>query len=92
MCKRTKSDWNKAGFEYEIDQVLYLHNTWIKCKTYKQESTGIPDTDNVIIYLFGMPHSNFGKAPPRKMPAKIARHTPEYNWGVIGLPRPEFKA
>lgn len=92
MCKRTQSDWNKAGYENEIAHIMYLRDTWFKCKVYKQLSTGIKDTDNAIIYLFGMPHNDFGKEPARKMPVKIARYTPpDPGWGIIGLPKPEFK-
>lgn len=65
--------------------MLYLKETWNKCKLFKQVSCGIPLMDRAMAHLFGMPHSLFGTEPIKKMPAKVAMHIPEYIQEVIGL-------
>jgi hypothetical protein len=85
LCKSSHADWVRDGFEDECNEFIYLRETWEKVKRFKQDSTGIHGLDGCLVFLFGMPHSSFGKVPAKKMPIKVAEYTPEYVQRVIGL-------
>lgn len=59
VCKMSRADYVKAKYEHEINEMLYLRDTWEKVRNFRQASTGISMLDDVIIFLFGLPYSDF---------------------------------
>lgn len=59
FCQRTRSHWRQAGFEAASNELMYLWKIWKSCNIYKQESTGIKDIDNILLYLWGKPWEFF---------------------------------
>jgi hypothetical protein len=85
LCKRNHAAWVKAGYETECKEIIYLYETWQKVKKFKSQSTGIPATDACIVFLFGIPCSEFGASNPAPMPQKVACYSPELNYPPIHL-------
>lgn len=59
LCKKSHKDYVDAGLEAEVEEFKYLHLTWIKCKAYKQVTTGIKKLDLVLVLVFGQPNPDF---------------------------------
>lgn len=59
FCKKAKSYWVQRGFQAASDQLIYLFKMWKTCGIYRQQSTGIKDVDNLLIYLWGKPSPSF---------------------------------
>ncbi len=68
-CKQSKKDYETKGLQYEREEFEYLHLTWLKCKGYKQITTGIAKLDFLLEMLFGKPHDrdwrNYSKTKVR---------------------------
>lgn len=86
MCKQSHADWVRSGYEYECEEILYLWRTWLKCRNFKQQSTGVAGVDAIIVALFGFPSPAFGVTKVAPMPKKVAAYTKPLNYSPIHLP------
>lgn len=66
FCKRSHSDYKKAGLEREVAQYEYLHNMWLKCKRFKQRTCGVNALDTIMVMLWGKPHTDGWQDPYRE--------------------------
>lgn len=57
LCKRNAKDYKDANLEREVIEMEYLHQTWLKCRAFKQITTGIRKLDFALQSLFGVPHT-----------------------------------
>lgn len=57
LCRKTKKDYCDANLEREVEELKFLRATWLKAKTFQQNTTGISKLDLVITVLWGPPHS-----------------------------------
>jgi hypothetical protein len=58
LCKKSKQDYKDANLEQEVNEMEFLRETWLKCKNFKQITTGVARLDLVITILWGAPHTN----------------------------------
>lgn len=58
ICKKNLTHYKKQGLETEVKEMKFLHDTWMKCKAYKQKTTNVGKLDLVITILFGKPHDS----------------------------------
>ena len=56
LCKKSKQDYKDANLEAEVNEMTFLRETWLKCKTYVQVTTGIKRLDCILTILWGKPH------------------------------------
>ena len=59
VCKLSRMDYVRRKMENECNEIIYLYQTWLKVRNFRQASTGVKIVDDVIIYLFGIPYPDF---------------------------------